>query len=174
MGSEKDTVLEKFDQYFVIVGVFFLFLLKWNFLEGWSVFVLLPTPARTTRVWERGEQPFQLCVGLVNAHLMLPLQGINHNGSWAGWWAAGSWQSHDWVQGNASAAVFYPEGCAGTQYKQIQVLQREICASHRVGAQNISQSFLQRSCPRKILTPKASANMVWKILPIRGLYSISL
>lgn len=28
MGSEKDTVLEKFDQYFVIVGVFFLFLLK--------------------------------------------------------------------------------------------------------------------------------------------------
>lgn len=146
MGSEKDTVLEKYDKCFAIVGFFFfcLFLLKWDFLEGWSVFVLFCTLAGTTRVWEWGEQSFQPWVGLVDAHLMLHLQGRNHTGSWAGPRAAGSWRSREWTQGKASAAVFYPEGCAGTQYKQIQVLQREICASHKIGTQNLSQSQLTK------------------------------
>lgn len=79
-----------------------------------------------------------------------------------------------WVStGNALAAVFCPESCAGTHSKQIQVLQREICASCKVRIQNLSQRR-QRSCPRKILIPKASANMVWKIFLTSGLYHPSL
>lgn len=34
MGSEKDTVLEKFDQYFVIVGVFFFVFTKMKLFGG--------------------------------------------------------------------------------------------------------------------------------------------
>ena len=134
-GKWKGHSLGKVWYIFCDCVLFFFFLLKGNFLEGWSVLVLLPALAGTTRTWERGEQSLQPCVWLVDAHLMLHIQGRNPAGSWSGPWAAESWQSREWVRGNASTAVFYPEGCAGTQYKQIQVLQREICASHKAGTQ---------------------------------------
>lgn len=152
---------------------FFVFI-KMRLFGGLICFCSVSYSSRNHKGPAVGRAVIPACVGLVEAHLVLHLQGRNHAGRWAGPWAEGSWQSCEWGQGNASAAVFYPEGCAGTQCKQIQVLQREICASHEVGTQNLCQSPLQRSCLRKILTPKASTNTISKILSMRGLYSISL
>lgn len=55
MGNEKDIDLEEFDQYCDCEG-FFLFLLKLNFSEGWSV--LLPTLAESGS----GESSHSRCV----------------------------------------------------------------------------------------------------------------
>lgn len=76
IGSEKGIVLEKFGQYFVIVFCLFvsLFLLKWNFLEGLPVFLVLILTG-IARVWKGAEQLFQAHVGqMAYAHLVLHRQ----------------------------------------------------------------------------------------------------
>lgn len=181
MGSEKDS--EKLDQYFVFLGgnfFFLLFLLIQNFLEGWSVFCFDSYSIRNHKglgVGRAGIPSVWISrhpVGVVDTHLMQHPQGRNRAVSWAGPWVAEGRQSHEKMQGNAPAALFYSESCANTQYKQIQVLQEEICTTHKAGTQKLNHSLLQRSCLTKILTLKASTDMVWKTLPMRGLYSTSL
>lgn len=72
MGNEKDTDLEEFAQYSVIVRVFFfLVFIEIKFFGGLMCFCFA---SHSGRLWEWGEQSSTLCAGLMDACFMLHLQ----------------------------------------------------------------------------------------------------
>lgn len=110
MGNEKDKVLEKICWYFVAVGLFVFTKVKLS--GGLICFWSSSYSSKNQKEGVRAAIPGMCAISAWLPH-------ATHSGSSTGQ--------------KTSATLLYSKGCGSTQYKQIYVLQRENCATCKVG-----------------------------------------